>query len=71
LTTVRWGLPTLRWTSGAEAFVHHYKDKLHTYKESKGVGTFLPEVKIVMLQNAVSMHPDLAGIQHMDELFCT
>jgi len=71
LTTVCWGSPTLRWTSGAEAFVRHYKDKLCTYEESKGGGKFLPEVKLVMLQNAVSTHPDLVGVQHMDKLLRT
>jgi len=71
LTTVRWGSPTLRWTSSAEAFICHYKDKLHMYKESKGGGPFLPGVKLVMLQNAVSTHPNLAGVQHMDKLLHT
>jgi len=71
LTTIRWGSPTLRWTSGAEAFVCHYKDKLLTYTESKGGGPFLPDVKIVMFQNVVSTLPELAAVQHMDELLCT
>jgi len=30
LTTVPWGLLTLHWTSGAETFVHHYKDNACT-----------------------------------------
>jgi len=68
LTTVQWGSPTFRSTSGAEAFVHHYKDKLLTYKESKGGSPFMPDIKIVMFQNAVATLPELAAIQHMDKL---
>jgi len=46
----------------------HYKDKLHTYEESKGGSPFMPDVKIMMFQNGVSMLPELAAVQHMDEL---
>jgi len=41
------------------------------YEESKGGSAFVPDVKIVMFQNAVSMLPELAAVQHMDKLLCT
>ena len=68
LTTVRWGSPTLHWNSGCEAFVRHYKDKIRTYEKDKKTAPFPDDIKLVMFQNALSGHPDLAAVQQTDEM---
>ena len=68
LTTVRWGSATLRWNSGCEAFVRHYKDKIREYEKGKKTAPFPDDIKLVMLQNAIATHPDLAAVQQTDEM---